>query len=201
MIDIKFPLKIRDVILTVFISLLFLYVSPIYTYKHQIEVIQAVKILRISLGLDINIKFIGGGDPHTITQLKQYLRLEKLEEFTHLVGEVAYSSLLNSYSSADIFVFGSSCETFGITLLEAMGARLPIACSNRTGLSDILKDAGVYFNPDDPQSIASSINKLINDIKLREILGERAYRYSLNYTWEKCATETFKHIIRIGNKK
>jgi len=171
-----------------------LYVSPVYSYKHQIEVVQAVKILRETVGLDICLNLIGGGDENASMELEKFVQTENAKEFVNLAGSVDYGALLNEYNSADIFIFASSCETFGITLLEAMGARLPVACSNRTGLSEILKDAGVYFDPEDSQSIADAVQKLIMDIKLRETLGEKAYLYALDYTWERCASETYNYI-------
>ena len=82
-----------------------------------------------------------------------------------------------------------------------MGARLPIACSNRTGLSEILKDAGLYFDPESPESIAEAVHKIICDIRLRETIGEKAYRYALDYTWQQCALKTFDYIKEIGENK
>lgn len=171
-----------------------LYVSPYYHYKHQIEVVKAVQLLRVSTGLDICLNLIGGGNSSAALELNDYVKNENIHDFVFVNGNVNYEDLLKEYRSADIFIFASSCETFGITILEAMGARLPIACSNRTGLSEILKDAGVYFDPEDPVSIAESIQKLISDIELRATLGERAYQYAMDYTWERCASETFNYI-------
>ena len=177
-----------------------LYVSPVYTYKHQIEVVKAIKILRASTGLDISLKLIGGGNSSASIQLNNFVNSENNLEFVNIIGLIDYESLLNEYIYADIFIFASSCETFGITILEAMGRRLPIACSNRTGLSEILKDAGVYFDPDVPESIAEAVHKLIKDIELRKNLGEKAYQYSLDYTWEHCASETFSYIKTLRKK-
>ena len=171
-----------------------LYVSPVYDYKHHKEVVKAVKILRESLCLDIRLDLPGGGDQTTFMQLKQFIQDEDAVDFVNLAGNVEYSALPEYYKAADIFIFASSCETFGITLLEAMGARLPIACSNRTGLADILRDAGVYFDPENSRDIANAVQKLITDITLRKTSGEKAYLYASDYTWERCAAETFGYI-------
>lgn len=174
-----------------------LYVSPYYHYKHQIEVVKAVQLLRDSTKLDICLNLIGGGNSSYAVQLHNYVENENIQEFVSVNENVNYTELINEYSSSDIFIFASSCETFGITILEAMGARLPIACSNRTGLSEILKDAGVYFDPEDPRNIAEEVEKLIMNIELRETLGERAFRYSLDYTWSHCASETIAFIKKL----
>ena len=171
-----------------------LYVSPFYHYKHQLEVVKSAQLLREETGLDIYVSLIGGGNSSAASELNNYVINENIQSFVSVKGNMDYENLSGQYSSADIFIFASSCETFGITILEAMGAKLPIACSNRTGLSEILKDAGLYFNPEDPKSIADTVQKLILDINLRETLGERAYHYALDYTWKRCASETFSYI-------
>lgn len=178
-----------------------LYVSPVYHYKHQTEVVKAVKKVRELSGLDIHVRFIGGGNSSAAVELNRLLQSENAESYVTLVGSVKYESLLEEYKIADIFIFASSCETFGITLLEAMGARLPIACADRTGLPEILKDAGVYFDPDKPDSIAEALQKLIKNPSLRQTLGERAYHYALNYTWEICARKTMAFLKLIGENK
>jgi glycosyltransferase involved in cell wall biosynthesis len=178
-----------------------LYISPFYHYKHQVEVVKAVQLLRDCTGLDIGISLIGGGDSSAALELNNYVINENIQPFVFVKGNMNYENLSGEYSAADIFIFASSCETFGITILEAMGARLPIACSDRTGLSEILKDASLYFNPEDPKSIADTVQKLILDINLRETLGEKAYNYALDYTWKRCASETFNYIKQLKNNE
>lgn len=174
-----------------------LYVSPYFHYKHQIEVIKAVQILREETGFNFHLTLIGGGTSSYAVELKTYVAKEEIEHFISVKDKVDYDDLLCEYQSTDIFVFASSCETFGITLLEAMGARLPIACSNQTGLSEILKDAGVYFNPEQPESIVFAIKEITSNLELRETLGEKAYKYASSYTWEQCALETIEYIKEI----
>jgi len=174
-----------------------LYVSTFYHYKHQLEVVKAVHLLKNETRSDFMLTLVGGGSSYAAKQLNSYVEEENLQDFVTIKGYLSNNELISEYSASDIFVFASSCETFGITLLEAMGTRLPIACSDRTGLPDILRDAGVYFNPEEPRSIADSINELILDRNLRETLGERAYKYAMEYTWEKCAARTFNYIKEI----
>lgn len=174
-----------------------LYISPIYQYKHQTEVVKAIGIVRKWTGIDINLKLIGGCNSSAFLDLNKVIQLENLDEYVHLVDGMRYEDLLDEYKAADIFVFASSCETFGITLLEAMGAKLPIACSDRTGLPDILKEAGKYFDPEDPQSIANALTVLINSLQARRELGTKAFCYAHDYTWSKCAGRTFDFIKEV----
>jgi glycosyltransferase involved in cell wall biosynthesis len=177
-----------------------LYVSSFYTYKHQLEVVKAVQLLQLSIGCDIRLTLVGGGNTKIKNEIIRYINDQNIAEIIRIEDQAVYSEIIEKYNQADIFIFASSCETFGITLLEAMGTRLPIACSDRTGLPEILKDAGVYFNPEDPQSIYRAVYKLIIDGDLRKALGERAYRYALKYTWERCAEDTFNYIKEINGE-
>lgn len=81
-----------------------------------------------------------------------------------------------------------------ITLLEAMAAGLPIACSDRGPMPEILEDGGVYFDPELPDSIAAAVEQLITDPALRERVAQRAKQLSEQYSWSRCAEETWKFI-------
>lgn len=175
-----------------------LYVSPVYHYKHQVEVVQAIKCLRTQTGRDLRLRLIGGGDPSAIKALMHLVEIEEADSYVHMKPFVAHAELLAEYRSADIFIFASSCEAFGISLLEAMGSRLPIACSNEAGLSDILQGAGIYFDPGDVDSIAQALQRLLEDDHFRKRCGEEAYLRAKEYTWERCAQETLDFLKSVG---
>ena len=106
------------------------------------------------------------------------------------------------YYKTDMFVFPSTCETFGISLLEAMRAGLPIASSDRGPMPEILKDSGLYFNSESVTSIKNCLRYMIENPDLRKRLGEKAKLYSQVYSWKKCADETlaFFNSIYEGSK-
>lgn len=97
-------------------------------------------------------------------------------------------------AEADLFIFASSCENMPNTLLEAMAVGLPIACSNRGPMPEVLDDGGVYFDPEDAVSIANSVEQLIKDPDLRAKIARRASQLSEQYSWSRCAEETWKFI-------
>ena len=125
-----------------------LYVSTVMMYKHQWNVVKAVKQLRDSSGVDYQLWLAGNADELGGRVLERALKQERAESFTHWMGGVSHDAIPSLLRKADIFVFASSCEAFPITLLEAMASGLPVACSNRTGLPDLLRDGGVYFDPE-----------------------------------------------------
>jgi glycosyltransferase involved in cell wall biosynthesis len=168
-----------------------LYVSPIFPYKHHASVVRAVKNVRNITGRNVNLRLVGGGSLSSVLELENLIKREQAELYVTLVGKLRREDLQHELASADIFIFASSCETFGITLLEAMGYRLPIACSSRSGLEALLRDAGIYFDPYDVMSISQAITTLMSSEELRRKCGEMAVEYSREYAWEKSVQSTF----------
>lgn len=178
-----------------------LYVSPIFQYKNHLNVVKAFLELMLETDLNLHLNLVGGGNSSVINELLVYIKVNNLEQDITIKQFLDTNGLVNEYKTNDIFVFATSSETFGITLLEAMGAKLPIACANKTGLQDILKDAGVYFDPFNVSSIKIALQELLTDLKIRRKLGQKAYDLSHEYSWGKCAEETFEFIKTVHNKK
>ncbi|MFZ4671042.1 MAG: glycosyltransferase family 4 protein [Flavobacterium sp.] len=182
-----------------------LYVSNIAPYKHQWNVVRGIANLR-SKGFDVRLTLTGGGHVDSLTGSQRKLD-EALEEcdpnrkFVKILGYVSQSDLPQILCSADIFVFASSCENMPNTLIEAMSVGLPIACSNRGPMPEVLKDAGVYFNPDCPISIANSIESYLKDELLVHNNAINANQLSRNYSWERCSRETFAFLRKVNKLK
>ena len=175
-----------------------LYVSILMPYKHQIEVGQAVVRLRNS-GVPVSIDFAGdlwGNYGKAVSS--EFRRLDPEQKFLRLLGSVPFDQLHDLYAKADAFVFASSCENLPNILLEAMAAGLPIACSNRGPMPEVLGDAGVYFDPEQPDEIASAIERLYVDPALRASLASKAQERARRYSWERCAQETMKFIASVA---
>ena len=77
-----------------------------------------------------------------------------------------------------------------------MASGLPIACSNTEPMPSILKDAGIYFDPLNVESIYSTLLELINNNGLRQSNSIKSYKIAHEYFWEKCAKETFEYLSK-----
>jgi glycosyltransferase involved in cell wall biosynthesis len=167
-----------------------LYVSPIYTYKNHAAVISAIAHLRLTSGADWQIRFVGGGSGREAENLRRTVDVYGYRKFVSFIGYVESDNILSKeYGAADLFVFASSCETFGITLLEAMMAGLPIACARRSGLDQIAQDTVLYFDPGDEVELVRALLMLESNASLRRELGQRAHQRAQEYTWRKSAHE------------
>ncbi|MDC0309229.1 glycosyltransferase family 4 protein [bacterium] len=177
-----------------------LYVSNALPYKHQWNVVEAVAQLR-QRGFELQLELVGGGEGIAQERLEaQIAAADPDRTFVTQREFVPQATLLGLLAQADLFVFASSCENMPNTLVEAMAAGLPIACSNRGPMPEVLEDGGVYFDPEDPDSIAAAIEDLITDSSKRTRLAVRAKELSHQYSWKRCARETFSFIAQIGER-
>lgn len=179
-----------------------LYISNVAPYKHQWNVVKAVATLR-NMGDDLRLTFVGNNSGPAQAKLNDQISESDPEKsFVIEKGHVPHDELPCYLSKADIFVFASSCENMPITLIEAMASGLPIACSNRGPMPEVLRDGGLFFDPEDTNSIAGALKMLINDPDLRMRLSKRAHALAQEYSWGRCASETWAFIVSaIDSKK
>ncbi|PJZ45503.1 glycosyltransferase [Leptospira brenneri] len=171
-----------------------LYISPIQEYKNHINVIKAVNVLRSNYP-KVSITFAGKIDGDFGRSVMEFSRsIDSSLAFINFVGNIRHDELPTFTKEFDIIVFASSVENMPITLIESMRLGMPIACSDRGPMPEVLKDAGIYFDPDRPDSIEAAIRLLIDNNHLRTSLAKKAREYSLEYTWERCSFETFSFL-------
>jgi len=175
----------------------FLYVSVLMPYKHQVEVATAVSHLRAE-GLPIEMRFIGSSWGEYGRQFKRLVQsLDPNGDYLVWSGGEPFETLHQYYKDADAFVFASSCENLPNILIEAMAAGLPIACSDRGPMPEVLGEAATYFDPNSPESIAQAMVQLVIDARLRAKLAALAWDKAKRCTWKHCARETFGFITNV----
>jgi glycosyltransferase involved in cell wall biosynthesis len=171
-----------------------IYVSIVDMYKHQWHVVEAVGKLRAT-GIPMTLELVGRAYPPALARLKKVLaQIDPAGQFVQYVGPVPYDELHTRYAAADLCLFASSCENMPNILLEAMASGLPIACSNRGPMPELLGDAGVYFDPERPDDIARAVRELIASPGLRTTLAEASFKRVQAYSWQRCAEETLHFL-------
>jgi glycogen(starch) synthase len=141
----------------------------------------------------VNAKFIIVGSGYMKEQLLNIVRSMGLEHKVLFEGFMDEPTLHNLQKCADISVVPSLFEPFGIVALEAMAAKSPVVASDTGGLSEIIEHdvTGVKVYPNNPDSLAWGITKVLQDDALAKYLRDNAYRRVLErYNWEKIAIET-----------
>lgn len=169
------------------------YVSNADLYKHQWHVIRAVECLR-SNGMDIKLNLVGArfGNLRALKLIEDAISLyDPKNEFVNLFDYVPHTDIPGVLRESDIVIFASSCENMPNTLIEAMASGVPIACSNRGPMPEVLSNAGVYFDPENHLSIAEALRTLINTPGLASQLAAIAHERAKKFSWKICAKNTW----------
>jgi len=175
-----------------------LYISIVDLYKHQWSVAEAVAELRRG-GLQVHLDLVGPAYPPALRRLRRTLnRIDPSGAFVRYVGAIPHAELHSYYAEADLCIFASSCENMPNIVLEAMASRQPVACSARGPMPEVLGEAGVYFDPEDPRDIAVALRTLVESVELRVRLATSSFERVKAYSWQRCADETMGFLREVA---
>ena len=108
--------------------------------------------------------------------------------------------LAQFYSNAAAFIYPSLYEGFGLPPLEAMSAGCPVVCSNTSSMPEVVRNAGVYFNPLDIEEMRNAIEKVVFSEDLKNQLVTLGYENIKNFTPSKTASKTLEVYRRLTGK-
>lgn len=175
-----------------------IYVSIVDVYKHQWNLVKAAFYLRKKMMWPIKLELIGPAYKKSYERLKRYIKkYDENNEWIEYYGQISHQKLNEYYKGADIAVFASTCENMPNILIEMMASGLPIACSYRGPMPEILGNSGVYFNPECYLSIYDAISELIKSPEKRSQLAFESYEKAKKYSWSDCADKTMSLISDI----
>lgn len=170
-----------------------LYVGPLAERKGINYLLRAMQKIT-SEHPDTGLLLIGGGNQAELRHLARKLGVSKNVQFEGFVSE---QDLPDYYRSADIFVFPSLLEGFGLVLVEAMASGLPIVSTQCTAIPEVVGDAGYLVPGRDGQALSEAINEIISNQSFNR-LGKRSLRRVHNhFSWEertKDLVEIYKNV-------
>lgn len=126
------------------------------------------------------------------------LELE-LGDRVRLTGFVSDAELGGWYSGADVFVFPSMYEGFGLPAVEAMNCGVPILASNSSCFPNVIGDAGMLIPLTDLEGWADALLRLVLDRDLNETFRRRSLEHGQTYSWERTAAETLAIYRELGS--
>lgn len=130
--------------------------------------------------------------------LRQMTYASNLDAKITFTGYVSDEDLPSLYSGALAFIYPSLYEGFGFPVLEAMASGIPVISSATSSLPEVVGDAGLLVDPENPSDIAEKIFLLINDEKLRNSLREKGTERVSKFSWEQTAgkvLEVYKKLL------
>jgi glycosyltransferase involved in cell wall biosynthesis len=144
--------------------------------------------------LDPDTKLVIAGQAHSGNR-RRYPPLQPvidelgLGDRVVLPGRISEAEKLRLYNLADLYVFTSLYEGFGLSPLEAMACGTPVICSNRSSLPEVVGDGGILVDPV-PSKIAGAVSTVMNDSYLRQRLSRLGLEQARRFSWERSATLT-----------
>ncbi len=146
-----------------------------------------------------NYKLVLGGGKGWLQQ-PVFAAIEELglQGDVMLPGYIPEHELPLWYNAADVFVYPSLYEGFGLPPLEAMACRTPVIVSNASALPEVVADAGVQVDPYQPHQWASALAQLCEDADLRAELASRGMQRARQFSWTRMAQETiqvYRHVL------
>lgn len=171
--------------------------SPFILYVGTVELRKNIPFLiesfynLIKKGIDSKLVLIGKLG-HRFTEISQKVEALGLSGKVAFLGYVPEEDLVKFYNAADLFVFPSLYEGFGLPPLEAMACGSPVISSNTSSLPEVVADAGITLNPDDLSGFTNAMYQLMNNIDLKEEMSKKSLKRAKMFSWEKTAQETWK---------
>lgn len=161
-----------------------LHVSQYAPKKNVGTLLEAYRGL-VNEGIDHRLLIVGGG--HKGGPTAEMVRHLGLDDQVSVMGRVPLNDLVHIYRHADLMVFPSLHETFGLPIIEAMASGCPVITSRRAAMPEVGGDAAVYVDPITSPALMSTIRRVLEDPSLRERMVLRGYERAELFTWPRAA--------------
>jgi glycosyltransferase involved in cell wall biosynthesis len=142
---------------------------------------------------------IAGGKGWKYKEIFETIEKLNLQNDVIFTGYVPDEDLPGLYNAADLFVYPSLYEGFGLPPLEAMQCGTPVITSNTSSLPEVVGDAGIMVNPHDIGELANKMYEVLTNKDLRKELSKKGIERAKLFSWKKCAEETLKVYESLQN--
>jgi glycosyltransferase involved in cell wall biosynthesis len=178
-----------------------LFVGTLEPRKNLPVLVQAFAWLRQHSRLNHHL-VIGGGKGWYYQTLEQQVEKLGLRDQIHFPGFIPQAELPLWYNSADLFVYPSLYEGFGLPPLEAMACGVPVITTNVSSLPEAVGAGAILVSPDEPVSLGQEMQRLLSDPSASTELCDRGIAQAKLFSWSNTARQTVNvyHAI-LGNRK
>jgi glycosyltransferase involved in cell wall biosynthesis len=171
-----------------------LYVGNHRAYKNLERLIRAYSETSLPAS-GVHLVFTGDTNPHLQAVAMHY----KVGSFLHFSGRVDNQSIVKLYQGARILAFVSLYEGFGLPLLEAMAAGVPVITSSVSAMPEIAQDAALFVEPTSTAAIAHGLECLNYDENLRSRLVRAGFLNARRFSWDATAAATWQIVRSVIN--
>ncbi len=135
---------------------------------------------------------LAGSEGYSSPQILQRIYASPAASRIVITGYISTAELAGWYARASVFAFPSLDEGFGMPVLEAMAAGVPVVTSNRSALPEVAGDAALLVDPEDTAELADALGRLTRQSDVRKVLSERGLKRAGQFTWEKAVRLTWE---------
>ncbi len=179
----------------------FLYIARLeHPAKNHVRLISAFNQFKAVTGSNWQLVF-GGSDWNGAENIHAAINASPFAADIRRLGFVDDKDLPMLYRAADVFVYPSLYEGFGMPPIEAMACGCPVICSACGSLGEVVGQAAVLVDPEDINSLAKQLTALANDAGLRERLRALGLEQAQRFNWHKTAAETLEVYQRVVEKQ
>lgn len=162
-----------------------LYLGMNKPHKNLVRLIQAWAKINVAHKL-----VLAGKEDDRYPEARHEVEAQGLADRVIFLGEVGEDEMSAVYRGADLFVFPSLNEGFGLPVLEAMKSGVPVIASEASSLPEIVGEAGILVNPYDVNEMAMAMQFTLTNDSLREELRQKSIDQASKFSWERTARET-----------
>ncbi len=163
-----------------------LYAGNIKPHKNLERLIEAFHLMRHDSPDLAHVQLLIIGDEISkYATLRRAVHRHKLHKHVRFFGFVSDQTLAALYRLANVFVFPSLYEGFGLPPLEAMASGTPVITSNVSSLPEVVGDAALMIDPYEPKAIADAMQRVLTDAALRADLRARGLARAREFSWER----------------
>jgi len=166
--------------------------------KNFTRLIEAFADLRFAI-CDLHL-VIAGGKGWLYEEIFATVEQLGLEEKVIFPGFVADQDLPALYNLADLFVFPSLYEGFGLPPLEAMACGTPVITSDASSLPEVVGEAGLIVEATDVEDLAEAMKRVLEDDALQEEMIARGLEQARKFTWEEAASKLLSLYETLGER-
>jgi len=172
-------------------SPLFIYVGGMNRHKNLLGLLEAMREVvaqQPEAHLAIVGSLTGKGFWDEVPELQRFVESHPpLDRQVHFTGYLPDAELVELLNGSSALVLPSLWEGFGLPAVEAMSCGVPVLASQRGSLPEVVGDAGLFFDPESPEAIASCMLGFLSDPTLRSRLAEVALGRARSFSWERAA--------------
>lgn len=173
----------------------FLYVGRLEAKKNTAELVRAFGLLKTRLGFgNPQLLVLAGTFGYGEDEIRRAITDSGVASDIRVLGYVPDEALAELMHHALAVVLPSKAEGFGIPVLEAMAAGVPVIASDVPALREVAGEAAVFVLPSDVSSLVEAMQRMVFDGGLREMLVASGAERVKAFSWEACATETWKAL-------